>query len=188
MWLQPSRPGRRYLPQFSRAYLRQASNAVGRGRELEAPSSADSSSTMRRTGSASIHLDGLRARFTHALFEDGPASIVQEIGEGRRGGRIEAHTVHAEDTETWQPSLRTRHSSVGSRWVWADDFHHVVPKHDGRDRTLTMRLRGIAAELATIIREGWLYSGQYSAHMHHVRGTDPGRVPMYRSVVCLAEP
>ena len=44
---------------------------------------------------------------------------------------------------------------------------------------------GTVDELARTMRQGWLFTGQHSAHCNAPRGTDPSRVPMHRFVVCL---
>jgi maltooligosyltrehalose trehalohydrolase len=41
------------------------------------------------------------------------------------------------------------------------------------------------AELAAIFRQGWLFTGQHSKHWGRPRGTDPSRVPLRQSVVCI---
>ena len=40
-------------------------------------------------------------------------------------------------------------------------------------------------ELARTLRQGWLFTGQHSAHGKAPRGTDPSHLPMHRFVVCL---
>jgi maltooligosyltrehalose trehalohydrolase len=70
--------------------------------------------------------------------------------------------------------------------VWADDFHHVLRRLTAGDRHgYYVDFEGTAGELAATLIQGWLYTGQYSQHMKHARGTDATRVPMYRFVVCI---
>jgi maltooligosyltrehalose trehalohydrolase len=70
--------------------------------------------------------------------------------------------------------------------VWADDFHHVVRRMIAGDQQgYYADYAGTAAELATVLRQGWLYTGAHSAHLQRPRGTDPAHVPMDRFVVCL---
>ena len=44
---------------------------------------------------------------------------------------------------------------------------------------------GNAGEVATVLRAGWLFSGQTPIQKHHPAGTDPSSVPMSRFVICL---
>jgi maltooligosyltrehalose trehalohydrolase len=70
--------------------------------------------------------------------------------------------------------------------VWADDFHHVVRTMVAGDtHGYYADFTGHTRELATVVQDGWLYSGAYSAHMKAPRGTPAGRVPMHRFVVCI---
>jgi len=70
--------------------------------------------------------------------------------------------------------------------VWADDFHHVIRRMlAGDSYGYYADFAGTAAELAAVLRQGWLYTGQPSTHMKGRRGTSADRVPMYRFVVCL---
>jgi maltooligosyltrehalose trehalohydrolase len=70
--------------------------------------------------------------------------------------------------------------------VWADDFHHVIRRMVAQDQhSYFADFSGDARELAAVIRQGWLYTGEHSSHLRSPRGTDPGRVPMHRFVVCL---
>ena len=71
--------------------------------------------------------------------------------------------------------------------VWADDFHHVMRRLLAGDEhgVLLRTTREPPTELARTIRQGWLFTGQPSAHLGTNRGTDPSRIPMRRFVICL---
>jgi maltooligosyltrehalose trehalohydrolase len=70
--------------------------------------------------------------------------------------------------------------------VWADDFHHHVRRLSAGDRDGYYEdFSGTIADLATTIRQGWFYRGQFSVHQGVPRGTDPAGVPLERMVVCL---
>jgi maltooligosyltrehalose trehalohydrolase len=70
--------------------------------------------------------------------------------------------------------------------VWADDFHHVIRRLiAGDSHGYYADYDGTAQELATIVREGWLYAGQPSKQTNRPRGTNASRIPMDRFIVCL---
>ena len=133
------------------------------------------------------HLDGLRFDATHALIDESPVHVVAEIAdEVRRAARWPV-TLHAEDHRNLASIVLPR---SGGGWgldgVWADDYHHIVRRMVAGDaHGYYTDFEGTAEELARTIRQGWLYTGQPSRHMHGLRGTDPSGVPMQRSVVCL---
>jgi maltooligosyltrehalose trehalohydrolase len=177
-----------YLPQFTRAYFTNKHRTPwGEAVDLEAPLVRRFILDNAAHWVREYHIDGLRLDATHALIEDGPPSIVQEVAEVTNAVASRPIIVHAEDHRNLATMVED--ATLGG-WnidgVWADDFHHVVRRMTAGDKhSYYADFEGTAEELATIIRNGWLYTGQYSAHMQQPRGTDPGRVPMYRSVVCI---
>jgi maltooligosyltrehalose trehalohydrolase len=177
-----------YLPQFTRAYLTNRHRTPwGQAVDLDAPLVRRFILDNAAHWVREYHIDGLRLDATHALIEDGPASIVQEVGEVTEAVASRPIIIHAEDHRNL--AMMVEDASLGG-WdldgIWADDFHHVLRRMTAGDHhSYYGDFHGSAEELATIIREGWLYSGQHSAHMNQARGTDPDRVPMHRSVVCV---
>jgi maltooligosyltrehalose trehalohydrolase len=133
------------------------------------------------------HVDGLRLDATHALIDGSPKPIVQEIAEvaGAEAGR--PITVHAEDSRNLAAMIEsTAEGGWGLDGVWADDFHHVVRTMVAGDtHGYYADFAGHTRELATVIHDGWLFSGTHSAHMKGPRGTRADRVPMHRFVVCV---
>ena len=133
------------------------------------------------------HVDGLRLDATHALIDDSPKHIVQEIAEAVRAEAGRHIVVHAEDHRNM--AFMVEDVSAGG-WgldgVWADDFHHVIRVMTAGDvHGYYQDFAGHTRELATCLDDGWLYSGDHSVHMNHARGTNPGGVPMQRFVVCI---
>ncbi|CAN5698349.1 malto-oligosyltrehalose trehalohydrolase [soil metagenome] len=177
-----------YLPLFSPGYLTGRhttpwGNAVDLDEPLVRRFILDNAAHWVRE----YHLDGLRLDATHALIDAQPKTLVAELAEVTRAVAGRAIVIHAEDHRNLATIVEDhRLGGWGLDGVWADDFHHVVRSLMAGDRHAYFAdFAGNARELATIIRDGWLYSGQRSGHMHGPRGSDPGRVPMHRFVVCL---
>ncbi len=133
------------------------------------------------------HVDGLRLDATHALIDESAKHIVQEIAETVRAEAGRPIVVHAEDDRNLAAMIEDAAlGGWGLDGVWADDFHHVVRTMvAGDNHGYYADFAGHTRELATIIEDGWLYSGDHSLHMKRHRGTHPGRVPMHRFVVCV---
>ena len=177
-----------YLPRFSRGYLTGKhttpwGDAVNLDARLVRRFILDNAAHWVRE----YHMDGLRLDATHALIDENPKNIVAELAEVTQAVAGRPIVIHAEDHRNLASMVEDR--PLGG-WaldgVWADDFHHVVRRLIAGDRhSYFGDFAGTAQELATIICDGWLYSGRHSAHMNGPRGTDPARVPMYRFVVCL---
>lgn len=132
------------------------------------------------------HLDGLRLDATHALIDDSPVHIVQEIAETVRRDAGRPVIVHAEDHRNLAAMIEDAAlGGWGLDGVWADDFHHVMRTMVAGDtHGYYADFTGHTRELATVLQDGWLYSGEHSVHMNTRRGTHPARVPMRRFVVC----
>jgi len=134
------------------------------------------------------HFDGLRLDATHALIDDSPRHFVAELA-----ARVRASLSHrrvlliAEDERNLATIVRPpEDGGSGLDAVWADDFHHQARRLaagdcDGYYEDFT----GTTADLATTIRDGWFYQGQFSVHQGKRRGTDPSGVPPCRMVFCL---
>ena len=180
-----------YLPHFSRPYLTDrhtspwgmAVNLDGPGAEHVRRFILDNALYWVRE----FHIDGLRLDATHALFDDSDRHIVRELAHTVRESSPRKVFVHAEDHRNHSHMLE---DPSGQGWgldgVWADDFHHVIRRLiAGDSHGYYADYDGTAQELATIVREGWLYAGQPSKQTNRPRGTNASRIPMDRFIVCL---
>lgn len=134
------------------------------------------------------HVDGLRLDATHAIADDGERHFLAELTERVHGAfsgksllviaedhRNLAHLVTSEAEGGW-----------GLDALWADDFHHQMRRMLAGDREgYYCDYSGTAEDLATTIRKGWFFCGQFSTHLGKARGTDPAAVAPRRSVICL---
>jgi maltooligosyltrehalose trehalohydrolase len=180
-----------YLPRFSRRYhTDRHTTPWGNAVNLDGPGSAlvrrfivDNAVHWIRE----YHFDGLRLDATHALVDDSDPNIVVELVDAVRAAGSRPVLIHAEDHRNLAAMVED--VSVGG-WgldgVWADDFHHVLRRMIAGDAHGYFRdFAGEAQELTTILREGWLYTGQLSSELRKPRGSSAARVAMHRFVVCL---
>ncbi len=133
------------------------------------------------------HLDGLRLDATHTLTDDGPRHILAELVESVRASRQRPIAIFAEDHRNLSRMLLpSQEGGWGLDGVWVDDFHHQVRRcltgdREGYFRDYTESL----ADLASTIRRGWLYCGQYSEHFKANRGSDPDDIPLRKFILSL---
>ena len=134
------------------------------------------------------HFDGLRLDATHAILDDSPVHVLQELTETvRASAPTRSLVIIAEDERNEVKLLQSVNSGgYGLDGVWADDFHHALRRrlagdHEGYYQDYT----GAVSELETIVRQGWLYSGQYSHHHGCNRGTDPTGIAPKHFVICI---
>ena len=180
-----------YLMQFYPAYMTVHHHTPwGSGINLDGPGSK----AVRRfivdnavSWITDYRLDGLRLDATHTLVDAGQRHIVAEIAAAARAAAQWPVTIHAEDDRNLATIIEAAEDGGwGLDGVWADDFHHVLRSRLAGDRHGYYRdYTGSLDELARTLRQGWLFTGQHSAHGNAARGTDPSRLPMHRFVVCL---
>jgi maltooligosyltrehalose trehalohydrolase len=106
-----------------------------------------------------FHIDGFRLDATHAIPDDSPKHLVQEIAE-----RVQAlgAFVICEDPRNERNLLLPREQGgYGCDAVWADDFHHVVRVQLTNEQEGYMGyFTGTMEELLKTMREGWLFTGE----------------------------
>jgi maltooligosyltrehalose trehalohydrolase len=170
-----------YLPEFIPDYLTDRHRTPwGRAVNLDGPGSAIVREYILANALHWVHeyhVDGLRLDATHALIDGSPTHILREIAEAVHGAARGRVHVHAEDDRNLAALIDDSPSGMRLDAVWADDLHHALRSRLAGDMHGYYRhYTGSAAEIAHILREGWLVTR---------RGTDPTSVPMERFVICL---
>jgi len=130
------------------------------------------------------HLDGLRLDAVHAIVDDSPLHFLRELAEAVRKLPGPRRRLIAEDHRNLSMVVQPIEAGgYGLDAVWNDDYHHQVR------RVLTGDADGYFADftdsttdLATVLRRGWLFTGQYADYFREPRGTDPHRIPSTRFV------
>jgi len=82
--------------------------------------------------------------------------------------------------------LRGKPEGYGLDAVWADDFHHQIRVALAGDRDgYYADYTGTAADLATTLRQGWFYTGQFSLFLGHPRGAPADDLAPPQFVHCI---
>jgi maltooligosyltrehalose trehalohydrolase len=131
-----------------------------------------------------FHIDGFRLDATHAIPDDSPKHLIQEIAESvqERGG-----LVICEDPRNDRMLILPRdQDGYGCDAVWADDFHHVVRvQMTGENEGYLSYFTGSMKELMKTLREGWLFSGDIQKD-GIPRGTNGSDLEPERFVHCIS--
>ncbi len=134
------------------------------------------------------HVDGLRLDATHALWDESERHFLAELAARVHAVVVDREVlVIAEDDRNRADLLHPETAGgMGLDAVWADDFHHQMRRLlAGDSEGYFEDFSGTVADLATTIRQGWLFTGQPSRHWEGPRGTDPSGIPPSRFVYCL---
>jgi maltooligosyltrehalose trehalohydrolase len=121
--------------------------------------------------------DGLRLDAVHAIFSfeavhvlEELATAVRALGEGLRRSFVLIAESDLNDPRLVHPPFR---GGFGLNAQWTDDFHHAVHRFfTGETDGYYADFQGLE-DVATALRHGYVYQGQYSRH----RGRRHGRPP-----------
>ena len=134
------------------------------------------------------HLDGLRLDATHAIIDHSPRHFLAELTDTVREAVPDRRILLiAEDHRNLAQMARP---AAAGGWgldaVWADGFHHQLRRLlAGDSEGYFGDYTGTPRDLAATVRQGWFYTGQFSAHLGEARGTDPTGLPPRAFVHCL---
>ncbi len=136
------------------------------------------------------HFDGLRLDATHAILDDSGQHILAELAArveecfAEPGRRV---LLIAEDSRNLAHMVKPgSEGGWGLDGIWADDFHHQVRRLLAGDRDGYFQdYSGTTADIATTVRQGWFYCGQYSEYLERPRGSDPAGLGPEKFVICI---
>ena len=185
-------PSGNYLPLFG-PYLKQGRNTWGDLVNLDGEGSAEVRRYILdnvRMWLADYHVDGLRLDAVHALADESPVHLLEEMAV--ETAALSAHqgrplTLIAE-SDLNDPRLVTPREAggYGLDAQWSDDFHHAVHV------ALTGETAGYYADfeplaaLAKVCERGFFHDGTFSSFRGRDHGVaiDTAAMPTWRLVVC----
>ncbi len=121
-----------------------------------------------------FHFDGLRLDATQNIYDRSTDHILGAIGRRIREAANGRETMiiaenEPQDAKLVRPAERGGH---GLDSLWNDDFHHTaLVALTGRSRAYYSDHRGVAQELLSAIKWGYLFQGQRYAWQKQRRGT-----------------
>jgi maltooligosyltrehalose trehalohydrolase len=132
--------------------------------------------------------DGLRLDAVHAMYSLEAVHFLEDLSAAvrRLGVELDRSLVLIAESDSNDPRL-VRSRSQGGYGLdahWVDDFHHSL------HRWFTQESSGYYADfaglpdLATALREAYVYQGQYSAFRRRRHGRPPDSVSAEQLVVC----
>ncbi len=135
-----------------------------------------------------FHLDGLRLDAVHAICDLGAKHFLQELGEAveeycRSKGR--KHLLIPESDLNDARLIRPRQEGgYGLDAQWCDDFHHALHVLlTGEDRGYYSDFSTSTEQLGKAIREGFVYSWEYSRFRKKHHGSSSRNCPSHRFIV-----
>ena len=132
------------------------------------------------------HLDGLRLDAVHAIIDESPVHVLQDIAfavheAGAEVGRT-TWVIAESDLNDPQLVVAIADGGYGLDAAWSDDFHHALHVAITGERIGYYADFTGLDDLATAIREVFVYSGQYSPSRRRMHGHPVGDVDRRRFV------
>jgi maltooligosyltrehalose trehalohydrolase len=134
-----------------------------------------------------FHIDALRLDALHAIFDYSAQSFLEELAiavhqeADRLGRRV---YLFAESDRNDPRLIRPRElGGYGLDAHWNDDFHHALHTLVTGERFGYYQDFGRLEDLVKALREGFVYSGQYSTYRQRRHGASSRDVPAHRFVV-----
>jgi maltooligosyltrehalose trehalohydrolase len=131
--------------------------------------------------------DGLRLDAVHAIFSFEAVHVLEELSIAVKmlGADLEREFVLIAESDLNDPRLvhGAARGGYGLDAHWADDFHHAIHRYfTGETGGYYVDFHGLA-DIATALRDGYVYQGKYSVHRGRRHGRPPVGVAPHQLVV-----
>jgi maltooligosyltrehalose trehalohydrolase len=125
-----------------------------------------------------FHLDGLRFDAVHAIFDEGPRHVLDELAERLRAASARPLHLLLENDDN-DPKRLTRRGQQPVHYTaqWNDDAHHVLHVAATSERSGYYESYGETSLLAKTLAEGFGYQGQLMPHRGRPRGGASASLP-----------
>jgi len=133
------------------------------------------------------HIDALRLDALHAIYDMSAKPFLRELAErvegfSRQAGR-RVYLIAESDLNDTKLIKSPRAGGYGLDAQWCDDFHHSLHALLTDESFSYYRDFGQVRHLAKALREGFVYSWQYSEHRNRHHGSSSKTIPAQRFVV-----
>ncbi|MBV8589294.1 MAG: malto-oligosyltrehalose trehalohydrolase, partial [Acetobacteraceae bacterium] len=128
-----------------------------------------------------FHLDGLRLDAVHAVLDDSPKHLLEELAERVRGAAPGRQIHLILENEENQAERLARCSDGQPRWYtaqWNDDVHHVLHvAASGEAKGYYADYKGDTGKLGRALAEGFAFQGELMPYRSRPRGTPSAGLP-----------
>jgi maltooligosyltrehalose trehalohydrolase len=135
-----------------------------------------------------FHIDALRLDAVHAILDFSARPFLQELAETVQARAEQLNRRVYLIAESALNDTRLIHprelGGFGLHAQWNDDFHHALHTRLTSEKTGYYMDFGRFDQLRKALREGFVYSGQYSAFRRRRHGNSSRHIPAHQFVVC----
>ncbi|MGH9534388.1 MAG: malto-oligosyltrehalose trehalohydrolase [Terriglobales bacterium] len=120
------------------------------------------------------HCDGLRLDAVHAILDNSALPFLEELAGAVRDWEAELGRplllIAESDANDPRLSAAPELGGMGLDAQWNEDFHHALHAYLTGERSGYYADFGRLEDLATVLRQGWLYDGRYSRYRRRAHG------------------
>lgn len=135
-----------------------------------------------------FHVDGLRLDAVHALFDSSARPFLRELAGAVReeAARLNrpVHVIAESDSNDARLIDPPERGGLGLCAQWSDDVHHALHTLITGERSGYYQDFGSFAQLLKAMREGYVYTGEYSPSRQRRHGSAASLIPSSALVVC----
>ncbi len=128
-----------------------------------------------------FHLDGLRLDAVHAIFDDSPKHVLDELAERVRAEAAERHVhlvLENEENEARRLARGADGKPLHYTAQWNDDVHHVLrTAATGEDKGYYAEYLGDTSKLGRALAEGFAFQGEMMEYRGEPRGEPSAGLP-----------
>jgi len=135
------------------------------------------------------HFDGLRLDAVHAIIDSSAVHFLEQLAREVREleGALGRHLALIAESDLNDPRI-VRPPEAGGYGVhaqWNDDYHHAIHAALTGETDGYYRGFGRVADIAKVLRAGWMFDGCYSPHRQRHHGRPATGVSGHALVACL---
>jgi maltooligosyltrehalose trehalohydrolase len=136
-----------------------------------------------------FHIDALRLDAIHGIVDSSAFPFLAELGAAVKSLAVRTnrrvHLIAESDLNDARVLRNPERGGHGLDAQWSDDFHHALHALLTGERAGYYADFGHVCQLGVALREGWYFSGQYSAYRQRRHGNSARGIPRQKFVVCI---
>ena len=133
------------------------------------------------------HIDALRLDALHAIYDASAYPFLRELADHTHAlakkSNHKSYLIAESDLNDTRLLLPSSKGGYGLDAQWNDDFHHALHTLLTKEQNDYYQDFGQITDLIKSYREGFVYSGQYSAHRQKPHGVSAKNIPATSLVV-----
>lgn len=126
-------------------------------------------------------IDGLRLDAVHAIFDNSPKHILQEIAE--KAHQLGKFVIAESDLN--DPKIVKDDCGYKIDAQWVDDFHHAVHAFITKEKDYYYQDFGRIEDIEKTFKDVFVYDGKYSRYRGRTHGAPVGDLPPRKFVVFI---